>query len=120
MDIVVQIVIAAVSGGVVSALINAFANRGKVGVETKDIEERITKAVLDRAEEQLKSYKAENDSLKEETKKKDDLINQLRLKVEMLRGVMQKMYERMKREGIDPDLTDVEANLLFDTDKLMK
>lgn len=84
----------------------------------KEIEDRITEAVLHRAEAQLKAYKEENDTLRNEnTKLRNEHADAMRM-MRAIRMITIKLVKRMEAAGIDPELTQEERDALYDTGKL--
>ena len=84
----------------------------------KEIEDRITEAVLHRAEAQLKAYKEENDTLRNEnTKLRNEHADAMRM-MRAIRMITIKLVKKMEENGIDPDLTQEERDALYDTGKL--
>lgn len=98
-------------GGVIGTVITTRSMKGVRRAEEKEIEQRITTAVLERAEEQLRAYREENERLKSEN---ETYLNMIRV----IRRLIVKLVEKMKSAGIDPELTDEEHAALYDTGKL--
>lgn len=89
------------------------ANAAKSEKEIDDIEERITKAVLLRAEEQLAKYELENKKLHDENV-------EVKRTYRVLRMLVARLVYKMEQAGIDPELSDDERTALQDTDKLSR
>lgn len=84
----------------------------------KEIEDRITEAVLHRAEAQLKAYKEENDALRGENEKlRNEHADAMRM-MRAIRMITIKLVKRMEAANIDPELTQEERDALYDTGKL--
>lgn len=100
-------------GGAGVALIIQHFQRRKTVAEAEDIENRITEAVLARAEKDMAKYKAENEELRQER----DVYKRMFL---ALRSINIKLIATMKKAGIDPELTEEEMAAIEDTGKLRK
>jgi hypothetical protein len=105
----------AVVGSVVTALIYTYANRKNSLASALNNAANALNIANDELVESMLGAK----KLRDENKKKDEVLEKLRVDYKQLKGITRKMYIVMEKSYIDAHLSEDELSMLFDTQDLI-
>jgi len=102
-------------GGVLSTLLQSYFNRKNSFFQSLKNATEALNITTDELVENLVALK----TLRKEVEEKDKIIKKLEANYKTLKDITRKLYKNMQDAKIDPELSDAELEMLYDTQPLM-